>query len=88
MELVGEGGGWSLGESGVGTKVRLDVGLNSRGEVLSLTDSKLLIRGTQGVTERTSLNWLFGVSWMLLMLSSCIWGCSDSISGEVIGSLM
>ena len=43
MELVGEGGGWSLGESGVGTKVRLDVGLNSRGEVLSLTDSKLLI---------------------------------------------
>ena len=86
VELVGEGGGWSLGESGVGTKVRLDVGLNSRGEVLSLTDSKLLTRGTQGVTERTSLNWLFGVSWMLLMLSSCIWGCSDSISGEVIGS--
>ena len=88
MELVGEGGGWSLGESGVGTKVRLDVWLNSRGEVLSLTDSKLLIRGTQGVTERTSLNWLFGVSWMLLMLSSCVWGCSDSISGEVIGSSM
>ena len=25
MELVGEGGDWSLGESGVGTKVRLDV---------------------------------------------------------------
>ena len=44
--------------------------------MLSLTDSKLLIRGTQGVTERTSLNWLFGVSWMLLMLSSCVWGCS------------
>ena len=34
MELVGEGGGWSLGESGVGTKVRLEVELNSRGEVL------------------------------------------------------
>ena len=32
MELVGERGGWSLGESGVGTKVRLDVGLNSRGK--------------------------------------------------------
>jgi len=32
---VGEGGGWSLGESGVGTTVRLEVGLNSRGEVLS-----------------------------------------------------
>ena len=45
MELVGAGGGWSLGESGVGTKVRLDLGLNSREEVLSLTDSKLLIRG-------------------------------------------
>ena len=89
VELVGEGGGWSLGESGVGTKVRLEVELNSRGEVLSLTDSKLLIRGTQGVyTERTSLNWLFGVSWMLLMLSSCVWGCSDSVSGEMIGSSM
>ena len=88
MELLGEGAGWSLGESGVGTKVRLDVGLNSRGEVLSLTDSKLLIRGTQGITERTSLNWLFGVSWMLLMLSSCVRGCSDSNSGEVIGSSM
>ena len=85
---MGEGSGWSLGESGVGTKVRLDVWLNSRGEVLSLTDSKLLIRGTQGVTERTSLNWLFGVSWMLLMLSSCVWGYSDSISGEVISSSM
>ena len=43
MGLVGEGGGWSLRKSGVGTKVRLEVGLNSRGEVLSLTDSKLLI---------------------------------------------
>ena len=60
VELVGEGGRWSLGESGVGTKVRLKVELNSRGEVLSLTDSKLLIRGTQA--ERTSLNWMFGVS--------------------------
>ena len=83
---MGEEGGWSLGESGVGTKVRLEVGLNSRGEVL--TDSKLLIRGIQGVTERTSLNWLFGVSWMVLMLSSCGWGCSDSVSGEVISSSM
>ena len=88
MELLGEGAGWSLGESGVGTKVRLDVGLNSRGEVLSLTDSKLLIRGTQGITERTSLNWLSGTSWMLLMLSSCVWGCSKSISGDLIGSSM
>ena len=88
MELVGEGGGWFLGESGVGTQVRLGVELNSRGEVLPLTDSKLLIRGTQGVTDRTSLNWLFGVSWMLLMLSSCVRRWSDSNSGEVIGSSM
>ena len=49
-----------VGESGVGTKVRLEVELNSRGEVLLLTDSKLLMRGMQGVTGRTSLNWLFG----------------------------
>ena len=69
-------------------KVRLGVELNSRGEVLSLTDSKLLIRGMQGVTERTSLNWLFGVSWTVVMLSSSVWGCSDSISEEVIGSSM
>ena len=88
MELVGEGGGWSLGETGEGTKVRLEVGLNSRRKVLSLTDSKLLIRGMQGITEGTSLNWLFGFSWMVLMLSSCIWGCSVSVSGEVIGSSM
>ena len=79
---MGEGGDWSLGESGVGTKVRLDVGLNGRGEVLSLTDSKLLIQGIKGVTERTSLNWLFGVSWMVLMLSFCVWRCSDSVSGR------
>ena len=45
----------------------------------------LLIRGMHGVTESTSLNWLFGVSCMLLMLSSCVWGSSDSISGDVIG---
>ena len=32
MELVKEGDGWSLGESGVGTKVRLEVGLNSKGK--------------------------------------------------------
>ena len=29
MELVGEGGGWFLGESGVGTQVRLGVELQS-----------------------------------------------------------
>ena len=68
MELVGEGGGWSLGESGVGTKVRLEVELNSRGEILSLTEYKLLSQGIQSVIERTSLNWLFGVSWIVLIL--------------------
>ena len=44
MELVGDRGGWSFWELGVGTKVRLDVGLNSRGEVLSLTDLSYLYR--------------------------------------------
>ena len=32
--------------------------LNNVGEVLLLTDSKVLIQGMQGVTKRTSLNWL------------------------------
>ena len=62
------------------------MGLNSKGEGLWLTDSILLIRGMHGVTESTSLNWLFGVSCMLLMLSSCVLGGSDSISGDAIGS--
>ena len=61
------------------------MGLNSKGEELWLTDSILLIRGMHRVTESTSLNWLFGVSCMLLMLSSCVCGGSDSISGDVIG---
>ena len=59
-------------EGRVETKVRLEAELNSRGEVLSLTDSKLLILGMQVVTKRTRLNWLFGVSRMVLMLSSCV----------------
>ena len=43
------------------------------------------IWGMQGVTNRNSLNWLFGVSWIVFTLSSCVsWG-SDSVSGEVIG---
>ena len=50
------------------------VGLNSGGEGLRLTDFKLSLRGMQGVTERNSLNWLFGVSRMVFGLSSCIWG--------------
>ena len=85
--LSGGGGGWFWGESGVGawTGLEVGVGLNCKGEELWLTDSILLIQGMHGVTESTSLNWLFGVSCMLLMLSSCVWGGSDSISGDVIG---
>ena len=61
------------------------MGLNSGGEGLRLTDFKLSLRGMQGVTERNSLNWLFGVSCMVFGLSSCVWGGgSDSISGELI----
>ena len=41
--------------------------------------------GMQGVTDRNSLNWLFGISCIVFTLSSCVsWG-SDSVSGEVIG---
>ena len=60
------------------------MGLNSGGEGLRLTDFKLSLRGMQGVTERNSLNWLFGVSCMVFGLSCCVWGGSDSISGELI----
>ena len=74
--LSGEGGGWTWGESGVGAWAGLvvGVGLNSKREGLRLTDSMLLVRGMHEVTESTSRNWLFGVSCMLLMLSSCVWG--------------
>ena len=67
--LLGEGG--ACGESGVGTWTGLGVGLNSKEEELWLIDSKLLVRGIHGVTERTSLNWLFGVSKMLNELKVC-----------------
>ena len=79
---------WFWWESGVGawTWLAVGVGLNSKGKGLWLTDSILLIRGMHGATESTSLNWLFSVSRMLLMLSSCVWGGSESISRDVIGS--
>ena len=48
--------------------------LNSRGEQLRLTDFKLLVRCMPSVTERTCLNWLFGVSFIILTLSYCAWG--------------
>ena len=69
------------GENQVGTwaGLKAGVGLNSGGEGLWLTDFKLSLQGMQGVTERNSLNWLFGVSCMLVGLSSCVWGGSDSI---------
>ena len=76
--LTGGGGDWFWGESLVG-------GLNSGGEGLQLADFSLSIWGMQGVTDRNSLNWPFGVSSIVFTLSSCIsWG-SDSVSGEVIG---
>ena len=62
------------------------MGLNSWGEELWLVYSKLLVRGMHGVTDRASLNWLFGVSCTVLVLSSGVGGGSDRISGEVIGS--
>ena len=64
------------------------MGLNSGGEGLRLADFKLSLRGMQGVTERNSLNWLFGVSCMVFGLSSCVWGASDSISGELIAAAL
>ena len=80
--LIGRGSGWFWGESSVGAWAGLEagVGLNSGGVGLRLTDFKLSLRGMQGVTERNSLNWLFGVSCMVFGLSSCVWGGSDSIS--------
>ena len=56
------------------------------GEELLLIYSKLLVRGMHGGTDRASLNWLFGVSCTVLVLSSGIGGGSNRISGEVIGS--
>ena len=82
-------GGWSWGELEVGTWAGIGVGLNSRGEELWLIYSKLLVWGMHGVTGRISLNLLFGVSCTVLMLSSCVGGGSDCISGEAIaGSSM
>ena len=76
--LSGGGGDWFWGASPVG-------GLNSGGEGMQVADFLLSIRGMQGVTDRNSLNWLFGVSCIVFTLSSCVsWG-SVSISGEVIG---
>ena len=48
------------------------MGLNSGGEGLQSTDFKLSLRGMQGITERNSLNWLFGISGMVFGLSSCV----------------
>ena len=87
---MGGGGGWFWGELGVGTWAGLGVGvgLNSWGEGLWLIYSKLLVWGMHSITERNSLNWLFSVSCTVLILSSCVGGGSDSISGEVISSLL
>ena len=67
----------------LGDWLAVGVGLNSMGEGLWLTDSILLIRGMHVVPESTSLGWLFGVSCILLMLSSCIWGGVLTVSLEM-----
>lgn len=57
-------------------------GANHEEGKLRLIYSKLLVWGMHGVAESTSLNWLFSVSCMVLVLLSCIRGSSDSLSGE------
>ena len=52
--------------------------------VCALWASKQWIKSFAEPPNRTSLNWLFGVSCVALMLSSYVW---NNISGEVIGSL-
>ena len=82
MALSGRGGGWFCGESQAGEWAGLEVGvgLNSGG-ALQLTPS---LWGMQGVTERSNLNWLFGVSCMVSGLSSCIWEGSNNIIRKII----
>ena len=59
-------GGWAGLEVGVG--------LNGMGEGLQLPDIKLFVRGVQEITERNNLNWVFGVSCIVLTLSTCVLG--------------
>ena len=75
-------GGWSWGESGVGEWARLEVGvgLNSRGGDAQniLPHAGNLVRGMQGVTERTMAVWhlLYHVDTVILRLRlrQYIWG--------------
>ena len=78
VRLSGGGGDWFWGESPVG-------GLNSADEGMQIADFSLSIRGMQGITDRNSLNWLFGVCCIVFTLSSCISRGSGSFSEEVIG---
>ena len=59
------------------------MGINSRGEGLWLTD---LVLGMHSVTDWTTQNWLFGilygVSCLVLMLSSCIWGRGGGVGHQ------
>ena len=63
--LVRLSGGKVAGSKGSQVGIRLEVGVG-----LWLADSKLLLQGMHDLTQWTSLNWLFGVSCMMLMLSS------------------
>ena len=64
--------------SGENHSSRPSVGLNSGGEGLRLTDFKLSLRGMQGVTERNSLNWLFGICWAVIL---CLGGFRQYLWG-------
>ena len=84
--LVGVSGGecgWSRRKLAVGTWAGfgVGVGLNNRGEELQLIYSKLHLWGMHSVTERNSVNWLYGVGTVVLCQ-----GGSDSVSGEIIDS--
>ena len=71
--LSGGGGDWFWGES------------PWRGGGAAVSRFFTIYTGMQGVTDRNSLNWLFGISCIVFTLSSCVSWASDSVSGEVIG---
>ena len=56
---------------------------------MQIADFSLSIRGMQGVTDRNSLNWLFGVSCIVFTLLSCVsWGSGSISRGSNRGSFL
>ena len=56
---------------------------------MQIADFSLSIRGMQGVTDRNSLNWLFGVSCIVFTLLSCVsWGLGSISGGSNRGSFL